>query len=493
MLEHVTANQTRFVAPGLSPDARGVAVGRFCVVLLPSLDRVVGLFRGLSERGSLDDLLSSLKVYQVKTPLQSREYIVQLPSVSSHAADGLAAVAALMTGLTFTGSAKHFVRYRDGRSPLGYDVDSLHAGQGDFILYDTDFVQAYARERELAFPQLVLNLSLQLERNDQLLDGETALLRVVPGLWRAVLVYLHRNNCACEVAACEQLGDGTGPRDRFYLVRCTLQPRMEALFRRTPGIELNRLKTPQVAVQLGYRHPFELSACGNSFEEGHFYLFSGVRNSLDVMATPPTFVSASALVNLGDANRGAPAGGLTAQAPEPLRVPLRLVSSSGPRRGAIASRVAHAQAGWLKKLVYLLPPLALEQYSVCLTETAIYLHSEAGIQFIPLGDMFYQLAPGVLVQAGYELIPRFNPAVLVQHLGGAQGQLFFFSVDSPAPQLLSRSDFQPLTRRALATVPAQPAAVVHAQAAAPAGASLVNDPLGLFPLWGFSDGDGRKA
>ncbi len=136
MLEPVTANQTRFVAPGLSADSRGVALGRFCVILLPSIDRVVGLFRGMSERGSLDDLLPSLQVLQVTTPLKSKEFIVLLPVSNSHMADGIAAVSTLMGGLTFTGSSKHFVKFRDSRAPLGYDVDSLHGGRGDYILYE---------------------------------------------------------------------------------------------------------------------------------------------------------------------------------------------------------------------------------------------------------------------------------------------------------------------------------------------------------------------
>ena len=502
MLEHVTANQTRFVAPGLSPDARGIALGRFVVVLLPSLDRVVGLFRGISERGSLDDVLAALKIHQVKTPLQSREFVVQVPVSTSHAADGLAAVAALMGGLTYTGSAKHFVRYRDGRSPLGYDVDSLHAGQGDFILYDTEFVQAYAREREVPFAQLLLSLSLQLERNDKLLDGERALLRVTAGLWRAVLGYLHRNNCSCEVAACEPLPaqgqSRAGPR--FYLIRCRLQPRMELLFGHTPGIELHRLHSANLAVQVGYRHPIELGSCGSVFEEGRFYLFSGTRDTLDVVGTEPSFVSAAALVSLGDTGRRPPPNAMQIAPVEGMKVPLRLVSSGGPRRTAIASRVEEAQLPWLKKLVYLLPPQVLDQYSVCQAEGAVYLYCEAGIEFLPLGASFYQLAPGVLVQTGYELLPRFHPSILVQHLGGAQGQLFFFgaalggsAAESPVPLLVSRSDFVPLTRGALADVQVQRIQATPRAEHEAAGATLINDELGAFPLWGFSDAPPKKG
>jgi hypothetical protein len=487
MLEHVTANQTRFMAPGLSSDARGVALGRLVAVLLPSLDRVVGLFRGLSERLSLDDVMSALKIFQVKSPLGSREFIVQLPVSGSHGADSLASVAALMGGLTFTGSAKHFVKYRDSRSPLGYDVDSLYAGQGEFILYDVDFVQAYDHEREVPFAQLALNLSLQRVRDDALQPGDQALLRVVPGLWRAVVSYLHRNNCACEVAACEGAGGVDGKPARFYLVRCHIQPRMESLVDDTPGMELHRQIGKQVAVQVGFRHPLSLSSCGSIFEEQRFYVFSGSRDCLDIVAAVPTFVTAAALVDLGQVKEPRQEHASARPLTETVAIPLKLAVTSGPRLPVAASRVPLHQAEWLKKLVYLLPPQVLGRCTVCITEEAIYLYGGAAIEYVPLGEMFHEVAPGVLVPLGYELVPRVAPDVLVQHLGGGVEQLFFFQTDAPAPLQLLRAGFRPLSRRILAQVEVQALEPAPLPEDVSRETSIQNEPLGLFPLWGFAD------
>jgi len=486
MLEHVTANQTRFVAPGLSADSRGIALGRYCVVLLPSIDRVVGLFRGLSERGSLDDLLASLKILQVLTPLKSREFIVQIPVLSSHVADGVAAAVALMGGLTFTGSAKHFVRYRDSGSPLGYDVDNLHPGAGDFILYAADFVQAYNRERDLPFARLVLSLSLELDRRSELLPDQTTLLRTVPGLWRVVTAYLHRNNLPCEVAACDAQRHGRSEGERFYLIRCRLHPRMVRLFRTTPGIEVHQMVTERVAVQLGYRHPLELGSCGSIFDNDRFYLFSGQRKCLDVVLGGVSFFTSQALVQLGSA-----AESVTHQPFSPgevggVQVPLKLVTASGPRPAVRASRIPLVHAGWLKKLVYLLPPQALERYHICVAAESIYLLSDAEVEFVPLGTLFYQVALGILVPVGYELLPRVHPEVLVQHMGTGQEKLIFFSPDSERPVELDRSGFAPLTRRALARVEVQRVTPEPTPEVESASARMVNDPIGTFPLWGFT-------
>jgi hypothetical protein len=492
MLEPVAANQTRFVAPGLSADSRGVALGRFCVILLPSIDRVVGLFRGMSERGSLDDLLPSMQVLQVTTPLKSKEFLIQLPVSNSHMADGIAAVSTLMGGLTFTGSSKHFVKFRDSRAPLGYDVDSLHGGRGDYILYASEFVQAYSRDREIPFARLALNLSLEVERNDQLRPEERALLRVEPGLWRVTTSYLHRNNMPCEVAACDAAPTRPGeePR-RFYLIRCRLQQRMEQLFRATPGVEVYRMLTDRAAVQVGFRHPLELNSCSNIFDQGSLYLYSGDRDRLDLVRGDGTadglaFVSARSLVQLGQPARVLQTEELARAKVEGLIVPLRLVIAGGPRPPVRACRVPLAQAEWLKKLVYLLPPQVLEGYSVCSTADSIFLYNETEVEFIPLGNLFYQVAMGILVPVGYELQPRVHPDVLVQHLGGGRENLLFFRLDDPMPVQLPRSAFGPLTRQALAHVELQPLQPMAVEAASTAAASVSNDPVGTFPLWGFS-------
>ncbi len=413
----------------------------------------------------------------------------QSPVLLREDADGIAAVTSLMGGLTFTGSAKHFIRYRDSRSPLGYDVDSLHAGQGDFILYDTEFVQAYQREREIPFAQMALSLSLRVERDDRLARDETVLIRAVPGLWKAVVGYLHRSGLSCEVAACERELAGEEAPERFYLVRGRILPRMESLFRRTPGLELHRLLQRQVAVQVGYRHPLVLGSCSSIFDENRFYLFSGARNRLDIQTAPPAFVSADSLVTISGAARRIEVTPLSARPAGRLDLSLRLCYSSAPPREVVAALVPADQATWLKKLVYLLPPQVLAATSICVTERAVFVYSDSALEFIPLGQMFQQVAPGVLVPVGHELVPRVSPEVLVHHLGAGGDSLTFFTLEE-GPVRLARSAFAPLSRQALALIDVPEPEVLPTASPDSAARQLVNEPLGLFPLWGFSDGAG---
>lgn len=485
MLAPVTANQIRFVTPGLSTDSRGVALGRYCAVLLPSIDRVVGLFRGLSERTSLDDLLPALQILHVVTPLKSREFIVLIPTASSHVADGIRGVATLMGGLTFTGSTKHFVQLRDSRAPLGYDVDGLHADKADFILYASEFTQTYHTQREVSFSDLVLSLSLQRQRQDRLQPEESVLLRVAPGLWRVVTTYLHRNRLPCEVSACEQ----ESALGAFYLVRTRLLPRMEGLFSSTPGIEVYRLITDAVAVQVGYRHPVELGSCTSIFDKDTFYLFSGQRDCLDTVVGGLTFVDARSLVHLiGSSEHALTAAYTSVSSLESFEVPLRLVSAQGTRPPVRASLIPLDQAAWLKKLIYLLPPQVLQGTTICQTGQGIFLYSDSAMEAIPLGTLFYQAALGVMIPVGYELLPRIHPDVLVQHLdAGADALIFFCGQSRDKIVKLQRSDFTILSRRALASVRVEPVSVPSQHPEATDAPSLINDPLGIFPLWGFSD------
>jgi hypothetical protein len=141
---------------------------------------------------------------------------------------------------------------------------------------------------------------------------------------------------------------------------------------------------------------------------------------------------------------------------------------------------------YLKKLVYVLPPQAIAGTSVCLTDDAVYVYSESALEYIPLGQMFQLAAPGVLVPVGQELLPRVSPDVLVQHLGEGGESLTFF-VPEQGPVKLARASFAPLARQALA-----PITVPEPTVQAPADEDITepeirNEPLGLFPLWGFSD------
>ena len=136
----------------------------------------------------------------------------------------------------------------------------------------------------------------------------------------------------------------------------------------------------RVALELGYRHPLELSSCPSIFTSDRFYLFSGRRNCLDVVQGGVSFFSAWALVRLGG---GAPPVEQSAVPAEVggVQVPLRLVTAAGPRPPVRASCIPMEQVAWLKKLIYLLPPMALARYSMCATADSLYLLSSSEVEF----------------------------------------------------------------------------------------------------------------
>jgi hypothetical protein len=193
-LEHVAQGQTRFLTPGVAPDPRGVLLGRYCLLTFPTLEGVVSWFRLYSHEASLDELLAGLEITRVRTPLQSREMVIRIPAVSSYACDRAARLTRLVGGAVYTGTAKHFVKYRDDRSPYGYDavdIGAIPAG-ADFLLHGDDFSQSYAREAELSFNKLLFRLSIRrLPGGDQLAveDRSELLLAVARGLADGVIRY----------------------------------------------------------------------------------------------------------------------------------------------------------------------------------------------------------------------------------------------------------------------------------------------------------------
>jgi hypothetical protein len=199
------------------------------------------------------------------------------------------------------------------------------------------------------------------------------------------------------------------------------------------------------------------------------------------------FFSAAALVQLGDAGEPIRHESASGTRVDGFSIPLKLVVAQGGARPPVrAARIALDHADWLKKLVYLLPPHVLAGYRVCLTEESIFLFNEGEAEFVPLGTLFYQVALGVMVPVGFELVPRVHPEVLVQHLESGRDKLYFFCTDSPIPIQLPLPAFEPLTRQVLAHLQVRPLAPVARERPTTREAQLVNDPVGLFPLWGFS-------
>jgi hypothetical protein len=99
-LEHVAQGQTRFFTPGVAPDPRGILLGRFCVMTFPTLEGAVSWFRLYSSETALDELLPNLTITKCRTALGSREIVVQIPAVSSYAADRAARLCRLVARCT---------------------------------------------------------------------------------------------------------------------------------------------------------------------------------------------------------------------------------------------------------------------------------------------------------------------------------------------------------------------------------------------------------
>jgi hypothetical protein len=497
VLEPVALNQTRFNVPGVAPDNRGVVLGKQGVLLFASVDRLVGFFRIFCDESSMDELLPKLKIHQVRTPLQAREFLVSFAAPSSYLVDRAARIATLLGGLSFTGSGKHFVKYRDPQSPLGYDATALQSEPADFVLYADTFTQGYQRVKDVPFEQLVFRLSprrLPGAPADDMHDRELLWLTVRPGLARALLTYLWRNRVRAEATsvtpAATAAGAGSfGQGAAFLLARVhELPARMLALFSGVPGVELFRPVGDNVVVQVGFRHPLRLESCASIFDKERFYVFSGARDAVDVLMAPPPLVPAADLIGGGfDLGERREPVEHTAREPHTLEVELKLVPSSSPRRRVTATLVPWAHADRLRKLVYALPPTLLATYRVAALTEGLFVVGEQGIEGLPIGDLFQEAAPSIFVPLGMEFLPRVGPQVLTDHVGGVNGRYVVFPRGG-RPLALDLGVFEALGRRALARLEVEPRArdVRLPPPRATTPATVVNEELAALPLWGFA-------
>src|SRR3954468_5426282 len=202
-VENGAQGQTRFFTPGVAPDPRGILLGRYCLMTFPTLEGAVSWFRLYSSEAALDELLSNLAITKCKTALGSREIVVQIPAVSSYAADRAARLSRLVGGAMYTGTAKHFVKYRDDRSPYGYDAVDIGAmpATTDFMVHGDEFAQGYMRESELPFARLLFRLSIRkLPGGENLApeDRGELYLAVAHGLADGIIRYLWRNRVEAE-------------------------------------------------------------------------------------------------------------------------------------------------------------------------------------------------------------------------------------------------------------------------------------------------------
>ncbi len=495
MLEQVSLGQSRFMTPGVGPDSRGVVLGRFGLIQFSTLEGVVSWLRLYSSEASLDELLTGLQILRVRTPLQSRELLLRIPATSSYVMDSAARCASLVGGSAFTGTGKHFVKYRDERSPYGYDavdISSLPDG-AQLMLHSDDFSQSYSKEGELSFEKLLFRLSLKREQMGERLDDELRkglLLVVERGLGEGVIRYLWRNQVEAQVGMVrpqqQSAFDELGRSSEFLLLRVSHLPeRIFELFEATPGIEVFRAVGSNVAVQLGYAHVVDLASCASVFDASRFYIFWGKGDRVDVVAGPLQLSAIEHLTHL-DVDIESPdrRSNLKLEGPDPVSVSMRLAHTMKPPTKVMGTLVPPEQAAWVKRLVYLLPPSVLRGHRVAVTDRGILLVANTEIDVIPLGQLLVQLAPGLLIPAGMDLVPRVAPEVLAATLGHSAGVLTVFP-NSGAPFQLKESSLVPLERRAIAKIDVEEVTAIDMSLPELGDPSVLNDPVGRFALWGF--------
>jgi hypothetical protein len=501
MLEHVAQGQTRFFTPGVAPDPRGILLGRLCVMTFATLEGAVSWLRLYSSEASLDELMSQLAISKARTALGSREIVVQIPAVSSYAADRAARLTRLVGGAIYTGTAKHFVKYRDDRSPFGYDAIDIGAlpAQADFMVHGDDFAQAYMREGELPFARLLFRLSLRKLPGGEKLgpeDRAELYLAVAHGLADGIIGYLWRNRVEAHAGLFEPRADSAFDdrvRERGYMwIRArNLPERILMLFLGTPGIDVFRPAGANAAVAVGYAHPIDLASCSSVFADGSFHVFwPGDR--VDVLPGPLALSDIADLTRVDlELDRPRDPAAHTIATADAIGVELRLAAAMGPPRRVVATLIPLGHAARLKRILFALPPVSLRGHRVAITDRGILVVGSENLDVIPLGQLLCELTPGLLVPLGMDVVPRVSPEVLARALGHGAGLITVFTTEG-RPFQVAEGSLQVLERRSLAKLDVE-RATLDDFAVAPAGdAEVVNDAVGRFALWGFPDAPDRK-
>lgn len=489
ILERAALHQTRFRTPGIAPDSRGVVLGSKGVLLFSSLDRVVAFFRAYGDEGALDEVLPTLSIRRVVSPLRTKEVLVTLAAESSYRMDRVAAVARLAGGEAFTGTTRHFVKYRDASAPLGYDVVSLSESSSDVTLHHDAWRQAYAFDAEIPFRDLLLKLQPFSTPPRERTHPSRVLVSAEVGLGHAIVGYLFRWRVKASVGLAEWPSESAfddRPR-RMHVLDVDEPPaRVLGLLRSLPGVTVYEPVGRRFAVELGFRHPISLEACASLFGENSLTMFRGDGSVLTLDPLPP-FSPVRTLVRAELAE--ASARNVQKIVPASVRmelvdVSLRLAPTLAPARRVVASIVPIEEREWLSKMLYLLPSQTLASLRMAITERAIFLVDQRGIETVPLGRFYSEVADRVYVPAGMSLVPAVSPSVLAELLGDRGTGHAFFVPDEAQPRIIEADAFGPVSRTVLRDVGGK---LVHADAPDrhdPALPLVAYGPETSFPLWG---------
>jgi hypothetical protein len=494
-LEPISLGQGRTHCPGLVADERGVVMGRRLALCFPDVARVIGFFRSYSRDASIDEMLSSLEIVEIKAQRGASELMVRFEVASSYAADKAAAIGRQHRARVFTGTEHHHVPYRDKRSPLGFDVDaaSLVLESAALVLYTDAGADVRSFGRTYGLKSLLLNLPPQrLSATERALEHSTTLvLRVEQGLSAAVCRYLWSRQLEAKVETASS-GHETrfGGRTReIELIRCRELPHhAAALLAQTPGITVFVPAAEHLLVEWGHRHPISLDSCSRVFPADQTVLFHGRRNHTEVLTTQQDGVDIRDLVAVSV--RG-PQGPMAAPVPVPtigiesLGVDLQLARLPRAGGSTMALLIDLDRLPWFTKLVYLLPAAILRSYEAALTDRYIIVVNRRGVQGIPFGMPMTELHPQLFVPVGFGLLPRVDYELLREHLQLQSDRLTFFPEGEPA-FAIDKAHMQPLSRAVVAPERAKES-ILHLDARDPlqelGAPSVQHKKPGAFSLW----------
>jgi len=493
MLARIALHQTRLETPGLGLDAKGVALGAKGLVLVPTLDRLVGWLSIYARDRSLEDLLPSLELHRVRTPLGTQEITLTFAAESSDRMDRVADTARLVGAYTFTGTSRHFVQYRDAAAPFGYDATELLPTEASLALYHDRFSQTYDEQRPLDLRALLLRLQPQVDPGSLAEPGPRVIV-AEEGLGPALIHYLVRSRVDGEVTVAEWppasvLDDA--PVLRYVFRVPDLPPRMRGLVRATPGLTCFLPTGPGVAVEIGYRHPVQLRACP-VFDAAGLALIRGRGDEPWTLPRLPGFgdLRSFARVELLTGDPGPLTVATASRDPDLVRVPMRLVPTSAAWRNVTASWVAEDRLPLLRRLAYSLAPRTLDETRIALTDRGAFLTSPEGIEAIPLGTFFIEAHPGLFTPAGLDIVPAVAPEVLKRTLSAPADHALFVS-HTGAALAVPNEAFVPLGTALIEAKAWEPAVTVAIESAlAEAPLSLTLTAVGLFPLAGAAPAPG---
>lgn len=434
MLDRVAVHQTRLRTPGLGLDAKGVAVGAKGLVLLPSIDRLVAFVALYTRQGSLADMLRSLSLDLVRSKLGVREVTLTFAAESSDRLDRVADIARLAGGFTFTGTSRHFVQYRDGAAPFGYDIGEITPSEAPIALYHSAFMQTYEVERRIDLRRLLICLTPHI---DPATHREAGLRWIVAeaGLGPALIQYFVRSSVDAEVGVVEWPPESSfddTPVVRYLFRVPELPARMAPLLASTPGLSVFLPAGPGAAVEVGYRHPVNLRACP-VFTDGSLVLFRGKGDDVLEVHRLPVLgaVSAFARVELrrDPASSSVSGAGLS---PDVIPVTLRLLPSNERFRSVTATWIAPEDVPLLRRVAYALGPETLRRAFMAVTARGVFLRHPTGIEGIPVGEYYREVREGLFLPAGFDAVPSVSPDVLFRALGSPTDHAVFIGRDGRA-------------------------------------------------------------